>query len=56
MATKQLDLDEILDSDLTERVAERLTGELSETEEPVWGSDFAASGVIKPVPPGPPIQ
>ncbi len=54
MANTELDLDDILNSDLAERVAARLTGNLSETEEPVWGSDFAASGTGKQ-PPSPPV-
>lgn len=55
----QVDLDKVLEDQRAERIAERLSGELSESEQPVWGGDFAASGVPKddgtspPVPPAP---
>jgi len=55
MEKKPIDLGEILDSDNAGRIAERLGGALSETEERVWGGDFAASGGGKsPPPPAPP--
>jgi hypothetical protein len=54
MKKKPIDLTEVLESTKAERIADRLGGELSETEEKVWGGDFAASGGGKnPPPPGP---
>ncbi len=54
MKSKHIDLTELMESEKSERVAERLSGALSETEERVWGDDFAASGSPKGPPPAPP--
>jgi hypothetical protein len=49
----QVDLDKVLEDQSAERIAERLSGKLSESEQPVWGGDFAASGDNKNLPPPP---
>lgn len=54
MKSKHIDLTEVMESEKSERIAERLGGELSESEERVWGDDFAASGDQKGPPPSPP--
>jgi len=53
MKKKPMDLTEVLESTKAERIAERLGGELSDADERLWGSDYAASGEEK-LPPPPP--
>jgi hypothetical protein len=50
---KKISVDEILSNEESERIEERLAGEISEEEEQVWGEDYVASG--KPPSPPPPF-